>query len=65
VPRNGDARQPDFSSETVVAGIIGAATTTGSVNSRTACSRLALQTRDLHAQKVSLQGIWGDFGGSA
>ena len=35
-----------------------------SVNSRTAHSRLALQTQDLDARKVNFPGIWGDFGGT-
>ena len=35
-----------------------------SVNSRTAYSRLALQTQDLDALKVSFAGIWGEFGGT-
>ena len=33
-------------------------------NSRTAYSRLALQTRDLHETKANFAGIWGDFGGT-
>src|ERR1035437_2397122 len=34
-----------------------------SVNSRTACSRLALQTLDLHARKTDYRVNWGDSGG--
>src|ERR1017187_1371731 len=35
-----------------------------SVNSRTACSRLALQTPDLHAPNADYRVNWGDSGGT-
>jgi hypothetical protein len=35
-----------------------------SVNSRTACSRLALQTRNLHARKADYRVNWGYSGGT-
>src|ERR1035437_3901808 len=38
-------------------------TSNPSVNSRTACSRLVLQTRDLDARKSNFTGIWGYYSG--
>ena len=35
-----------------------------SVNSRTAFSRLALQTQDLHSQNADYRVNWGDSGGT-
>ena len=35
------------------------------VNSRPGCSRLTLQTQDLHAQKADYRRIWGDSVGTS
>ena len=63
VPRNGDARQPAFGSEPWLQESSERCYKL-SVHSRTAYSRLALQTRDLDARKANFAGIWGDFGGT-
>src|ERR1035438_5420080 len=45
-------------------GRVGSVAYNPSVNSRTACSRLTLQTRDLDAQNRDFPGNWGDSGGT-
>src|ERR1035441_7928564 len=68
LPINGSAsltRRPERISKWEIFGSSGGTRTYNpSVNSRTAYSRLALQTQDLDAQKANYRVNWGDFGGT-
>jgi hypothetical protein len=63
VLRNGDARQPAFGSEPWLQESSRRCYKL-SVNSRNGCSRLALQTLNLHARKTDYRVNWGDSGGT-